>query len=357
MRLKVDEKIAEAAILGGSFFGGGGGGDLKTGLKNAKLAIELGDVYIIDINSVPDDKYIVTASIVGAPAAKERYLLPVHMIKSAELLIDISNVSIGGFISSENGGASTANGWIPSAVLEIPIIDAPADGRAHPTGIMGSMNLHKIKDYISLQSAVGGNKEMGTYVEIIARGSLNKVDKLIREASVQAGGMVAVTRNPLSKDYVNKNAAPGALTKAIEIGKIMQKFSGDSEKIAEEIIKYLGGGIIVGRGIVENVNLETRGGYDIGNILIKCGNKRYEITFWNEYMTLEDTNGQRISTFPDLIVTLNVKTALPLTSAEIKTGDEVIILSIPKELIPLGAAVKDPELLSQVENVVGKKIK
>lgn len=359
MRVKIDEKIAEAAVLGGSFFGGGGGGDLRTGLRMAKLAIELGNVYIIDIDSVPNDKYIVTTSIVGAPAAKEKYLLPTHMIRSVELLMNFANISIGGFISSENGGTSTINGWIPSAVLEIPVVDAPANGRAHPTGVMGSMNLHKIKDYISLQSAVGGNKEIGKYVEIVARGTLDKVDKLIREASVQAGGMVAVTRNPLSKEYVAKNAALGALTKAIEVGKIMMKFTGDSEKIAEEIIKYLGGGSVIDRGIVQNVNLETRGGYDIGKVLIKSKDKDklYEITFWNEYMTLEDIEGQRIATFPDLIVTLNVNTALPLTSAEIKTGDEVLILSIPKDLIPLGTAVKDAELLSQIENVIGKIIR
>ncbi|ACS89625.1 hypothetical protein TSIB_0560 [Thermococcus sibiricus MM 739] len=44
MKIKVDEKLAEVAVLGGAFFGGGGGGDLKLGLKHAKLAIELGEV-------------------------------------------------------------------------------------------------------------------------------------------------------------------------------------------------------------------------------------------------------------------------------------------------------------------------
>ncbi|MEM0015125.1 MAG: DUF917 family protein [Zestosphaera sp.] len=356
MRVKVDDKTAEAAVLGGSFFGGGGGGDLKTGLLSARLAVELGDLYIVDVDEVPSGSYVVTASLVGAPAAKERYLKPSHMVRSAELLRDYGGVCVGGFISSENGGASTANGWIPAAALEIPVIDAPADGRAHPTGVMGSMGLHKVREYTSVQAAVGGNKESGTYVEVVARGSLAKVDKLIREASVQAGGMVAVTRNPVSPEYLKENAAVGALSKAVEVGRIMRRHYGDAESIAAEVIKYLGGGRVVDKGVIDNVSLETRGGYDIGRVVVKGGLKSYEITFWNEYMTLEDASGVRLATFPDLIVTLDLKTSLPLPSAEVKTGDEVLIVTVPKEFVPLGAGVKDPEILKQVEAVVGKRM-
>lgn len=356
MRIKVDEKLAEAAVLGGSFFGGGGGGDLRTGLLSAKLAVELGDLYIVSVDEVPEGSHVVTASLVGAPAAKERYVKPSHMVRSAELLRDYGGVCLGGFISSENGGASTANGWVPAAALGIPVVDAPADGRAHPTGVMGSMGLHKVRDYVSVQAAVGGNREAGTYVEVVARGSLARVDRLIREASVQAGGMVAVTRNPVSPSYLRENAAVGALSKAIEVGRIMQRRYGDAEGVAHEVIKYLGGGSIVDRGIVDDVSLETRGGYDVGRVLVRGVVKSYVITFWNEYMTLEDSEGSRLATFPDLIVTLSASTSLPLTSAEIKVGDEVIVVVTPKELIPLGAGVKDPEILKQVEDVVGKKM-
>lgn len=356
MKIKVDEKLAEAAILGGSFFGGGGGGDMKTGLLTAKLAIELGDLYIVGVEDVPRDSYVVTASLVGAPAAREKYVKPSHMVRSAELLEEYGGVYIGGFISSENGGASTANGWIPAAVLDIPVVDAPADGRAHPTGVMGSMGLHKIRDYVSIQAAVGGSKEAGTYVEVLARGSLARVDRIVREASVQAGGMVAVTRNPVTPGYIKENAAVGALGKAIEVGRIMQKHFGDAEKVVIEVIRYLGGGSVVDRGVVVEVLLETRGGYDIGRVLVRGSIRSYEITFWNEYMTLEDSEGVRIATFPDLIVTLDTKTSLPLTSAEVKVGDEVLVVAIPREFVPLGAGVRDPEILKQVSEVVGKKI-
>ncbi|MCD6188573.1 MAG: DUF917 family protein [Thermococcus sp.] len=357
MKIKVDEKLAEAAVLGGAFFGGGGGGDSKLGLKHAKLAIELGDVVIVDVDSVPKDKYIATASMVGAPAAKERYLLPVHEIRSTELFMDVAEVPLGGLISSENGGYSTINGWIQSAVLEVPIVDAPADGRAHPTGVMGAIGLHRIPDYISIQTAVGGNKERGKYVEVIAKGSLERAAKMIREAAVQAGGLVAVTRNPVTPEYVKENAAVGAISQAIEVGRIIQENMSDVDQMVEKIIGYLGGGKVIDRGEVEQVTLETRGGFDIGKVIVKGSNDtKYEITFWNEFMTLEDSEGRRYGTFPDLITMINLQTGLPLTSAEVKQGNEVLLLVIPKEYIILGAGVKDPEILKQVEEIIGKKI-
>jgi hypothetical protein len=353
MRVRVDEKIAKAAVYGGSFLGGGGGGDLREGLKTAELALSLGELLIVSVDELSKDSYIATASIVGAPAAKERYVTPRHMIRSFELLLEAVDVDIRGIISSENGGASITNGWIPAVLLELPIVDAPADGRAHPTGVMGSMGLHKREDYISIQACAGGDIRRGRYIELVVRGSLENTDKIIREASVRAGGMVAVARNPVERDYVAANAAVGAVSKAISIGEIMIKYKEDAEEMSRKIIEYLGGGKIIGKGVVLDKILETRGGYDIGRITIRSSdNKKYIIRFWNEYMSLETEEGFKIASFPDLITTIDIKTSLPLTSAEINIGDEIIIIAVPKENIPLGSGVKDPELISEVWRVL-----
>ena len=355
MIIKVDEKIAEAAVLGGAFFGGGGGGDYRDGLKYARLALQLGEVYIVDPESISPEKYVATTSVIGAPASKEKYVLPSHMIRSVELLMKSMGNPLEGLITSENGGLSTVNGWIQSAVLEIPIIDAPADGRAHPTGIMGSLGLHKLSDYISIQAAVGGDKKVGKYVEMVVKGSLEKVDKVIREASVQAGGFVAVTRNPITIEYLKTHAAVGSLSISIEVGKIFQKHLGEPVKIAEEVAKLVGG-IIIDEGIVKDVSLETKGGYDVGKLICKGKNDTYEITLWNEYMTIENSKHRIVASFPDLITTLSVGSGLPITSAEIKKDDKVIIIICPKENLRLGSGVKDRDLLAQVENATGKKI-
>lgn len=356
MPLRINERIAEAAVLGGAFLGGGGGGDLNMGLSHARLALSLGEVDLVEIDNLPQNSYIVTASLVGAPAAKERCVLPSHMVRSFELLREVAKLEIEGIISSENGGYSTINGWIVSALTGIPIIDAPADGRAHPTGVMGALGLHKIKDYVSIQTAVGGNKDEGRYVEIVVKGKLERASRMVREAAVQAGGLVAVARNPVKREYVKENGAVGAITQAIEIGALIEKYRSDPYTLSERIISYFGEGKIVDQVKIEEKSLKTEGGFDVGKIIAKGLRDIYEITFWNEFMTLETLSGERIATFPDLIALLEGKDSTPLTSAQIQEGMEALLLSIPKERLLLGSGVKDPDILREIEKVIGKKI-
>ena len=70
----------------------------------------------------------------------------------------------------------------------LPVVDVPCNGRAHPTGVMGSMNLHKVKDYKTVQACVGGNPDTGNHVECFFEGSIEHTSKLVRLASIEAGG-------------------------------------------------------------------------------------------------------------------------------------------------------------------------
>ncbi len=351
--IEIDEEIIEAAAIGGGVLGGGGGGSIKEGIHIGKLALSIGEPKIASIEEISKDSTLITVSMVGAPTMKG-YVKPIHSIKAIELLQNIG-MKIDGFISSENGGTSSLNGWFQSAVFGIPVVDAPCDGRAHPTALMGSMGLHKIKNYISIQSAVGGNLRTGKYIEILIKGNLIEISKFIRQASISAGGLVAVARNPISLSYIKENAAIGAITQAIEIGKAMLKAKKDGAKEMIEAASRTLNGKIVSEGIVKEVKLETKGGFDIGSVLIKSNNGVFLLTFWNEYMTLE-INKKRIGTFPDLITTLSLENGLPIPSAEIKKGMKVAILHAPKENLKLGSGIKDPEILKEVEKSLRKRL-
>lgn len=43
------------------------------------------------------------------------------------------------------------NGRFQSAVTGIPVVNSACDGRAHPTGVMGSMDLESDPEYHSIQ--------------------------------------------------------------------------------------------------------------------------------------------------------------------------------------------------------------
>lgn len=350
-KIKLNLKLLEAAVLGGCVLGGGGGGAMSKGYNAAKLGLEKGDVYLIDPEDLEEDAYLINVSNVGAPSATNSYVAPEDYGKVIELVSRQMNVDIKGIITNEAGGSATVNGWLQSALLGIPVVDAPCNGRAHPTGVMGSMGLHKESEYISCQAAIGGKKEQGRHVEMVVSGNLARVARLVREVAVEADGLATVARNPVTCGYAKKNGACGAIKQAIELGQAMIEAKPfGAEKVLKIVCEKLHGEII-SKGKIDKLQLECKGGFDVG--VVKIGDT--ELTFWNEYMTAEKNN-QRVSTFPDLIMTFDAFTGIPVTSAEITEGMEVAVLAVDRKYIKLGAGMKDSELFKQCEKAVEKEI-
>ena len=344
--IQLDERKMEAAVLGGAVLGGGGGGWIEDGLQLGRLALAVGHPRLVTLDELADDATIVTVSLVGAPAAPDKYVKPVHYLRVLELLAERMGRAIDGIITNENGASTTINGWFQSAVTGIPVVDAPCNGRAHPTGSMGSMNLSERPDYVSVQAAAGGRS--GHYLELAVSGPLDKVSSIIRTVSVSAGGMVAVARNPVPASYVSENGAPGAIQHAIQVGEVLLAHEG--EKAIDAVASMLGGSVIAA-GEVTGFQLETTGGFDVGRVIVGgC-----ELTFWNEYMTAE-IDGKRLATFPDLIMTFDAKSGRPLVSAAVATGQNVAVLVVPKENLRLGATMRNKRLIQPIEGIIGKPV-
>lgn len=349
--MRLTEKELKNALVGGTILGGGGGGSAAKGEKYAKIAVSYNDLRLVDIEDIPEDEILLTASLVGAPAAVNQFLYPADFAKTIELLQANSDVKIGGIITNENGGEATVNGWLQASMLGLPLVDAPCNGRAHPTGVMGSMNLHKQKDYVTMQACVGGNPDTNSHIECFFTGSIEHTSKMVRLASIEAGGLVAVARNPVTAAYAKENCAVGGVSHAIKLGEVYNKGLETSvEQAVKDACEFLGGKVL-GKGAVENFKLETTGGFDVGYATVDG----VSLTFWNEYATA-DKNGERVSTFPNLIMTLDAKTGVPVTTAMLKEGLEVYVITTDKKNLCLSPTMFDPELLQTVEDIVKKDI-
>ena len=349
--LIITKESAENAILGGAVLGGGGGGSIAKGRHNILEALSLGTVRLVDVDDVAPETILITGSAVGAPAATEAQALPKDYVRVVEILMENGCPKPGGFIPNECGGSSITNGWVPAALMGLPVVDALCNGRAHPTGTMGSMGLHRDRDYVSRQAAAGGNPDKGLYLELHVAGKLDVVAPLVRAAADRAGGLVAVARNPVEAGFAKKNGACGALKQAIALGgKMAAAASGGGEAVVSAAVDFLGGSIVE-RGTVSELELVTHGGFDSGRIVIGA----FETTFWNEFMTLE-RGGERLGTFPDLIMTLNAADGYPVTTAELRQGQDVFLIHVPAKKLLLGEGMRCMDLMATIEPIVGKKI-
>lgn len=338
---------AKKAVYGGCILGGGGGGWIEKGIENSKLAFSIGNPKLASVAELQAEDYVACVSLVGAPSAKEAYVESQQLIDTVERMQKEFNKPIKALMTNENGAETTVNGWLQSAATGLPVLDAPSNGRAHPTGSMGSMNLSEVDSYHSIQTFAGGYGRKKVEGSISA--TLDLSSDAVRFASVQAGGMVGVCRNPVNVDYVKKNAAVGGITQAIELGDVFFSTPEGPERI-EAVASYLKGRVIHS-GKVNHFELKETGGFDVGFVRIDD----LELSFWNEYMTAE-VHGQRKGTFPDLIMTFNAETGAPLVSAEIQEGLKIAVISVPKENLKLSTTMSNKKLLKAIEPIIQKKI-
>lgn len=350
MIMDIDNSTVMAAAYGGAVLGGGGGGSVESGLALGLMAINKGNPQIVDLDDLSDEDQLLTVGAIGAPAATGRFVEPMHYDEAVQLIIDHYPLPIKGIISNENGGFATVNGWLQSAVLGIPMVDAPCNGRAHPIGLMGAIGLEDVDGYIARHGVVGGDPKAGRHIRMYIEGTVTSTAGMVRYASVTAGGIVADARNPVTVDYARRNAAPGALKLAIKVGASLLA-APTPEAGARAVCDVLGGEVVC-RGCVEACDLSTEGGLDLGSVRVSGG---YELTFWNEYMTLEK-NGERLATFPDLIATMSTQENAAVSSARVTKGQELFVIRVPRSRLILGAGMKSLEALSLAGRAIGKDL-
>ncbi|MBN2334057.1 DUF917 family protein [Candidatus Bathyarchaeota archaeon] len=339
----ITKEDVEALAYGGAILGGGGGGWPETGLSTGNLALDIGRIELWGPDEADPEWRVITSAALGAPSERGN-TKPMHYIRAAQLLRD-AGVEFHGVIAAENGGHNSFGGWVIAAALGLPVVDTPGDGRAHPTAMMGSMGLHR-HGYESVKSGVTEGSE------VIAWGTLQTTSNVIRAQARDMKALIAMARDPVPVSYTREHGAPGAIQKAIDLGYayIAARGKGADAKV-KAATDFLGGELVC-KGQITGMTIEAKGGFDVGFTTIRQSGDEWELTYVNEYMTLEK-GGERLATFPDLMATFNAE-GDPVTSAALKKGQTVYLVYAPKEKIPVGDGNKYSENYDVVEAALGK---
>ena len=255
---------------------------------------------------------------------------------------------ITGVIPCEIGAYSSFGPFLTAAKLDIPVVDAACDGRAHPLGTMGSLGLTGTV----VQLGCGGNPEKGMYTEIEVIAAVDKASDLIRTASAAAGGLIEVARNPVKKSYLETTSAIGAYEYARKIGEEYAKGKTQDERICNAANAV--NGTVYAQGVVEELHLETQNALDYGYFTVRISeNEAYKLTFCNEYMAMDDINGNRLHTFPDAMITVDVRTGKPVSTAFIENGMNVVLITSHRSNMLLGEGVKHRAPYERLEGALG----
>jgi DUF917 family protein len=220
---------------------------------------------------------------------------------------------------------------------------------------MGSIGMAGSPEQM-IQTAVGGNRAENRYIELVVKGATAKISPILRAASDQSGGFIASCRNPLRASYVRTHAALGGISMALGLGEaIIAAEKKGSAAIIDAMCKTTGGHILAEGVITKKAVVYTKEAFDIGTISVGSGEKAVTMHVMNEYMAVDDASGKRVATFPSVITTLSPE-GEPLSVGQLHEGMNVLILHVPKEIIPLSASVLDPTVYPSVERAMGIEI-
>ena len=350
------EKDIDAAVKGGSVYAAGGGGWADHGRMLGAAAMKAGKPELVSIDELAPDAWVATAAAIGAPASTTAWEMQgSDYVKAAQLLEKELGERLAGLIIGQNGRSSTLNAWLPAAVMGCKVVDAVGDMRAHPTGDMGSIGLAGSPEAM-IQTAVGGNRAENRYMELVVKGATAKVSPVLRTAADMSGGFIASCRNPVRASYVAAHAALGGISKALALGEaIIAAERRGGRAIVDAICKTTGGEIIGEGEVTKKSVVYTNEAFDIGSLVVGAGAKALRLHVMNEYMAVEDADGRRIATFPDVISTLSAD-GEPLSVGQLQEGAKVIVLHVSKRLLPLSSSVLDPSVYPPVERAMGLEI-
>lgn len=344
----------ESAVRGGSVYAAGGGGWADHGRMLGTAAVNAGRPELVSIDELDPESFVATAAAIGAPASTTPWeMRGVDYVKAVQLLQEALGAPVAGLMVGQNGRSSTLNGWLPAAILGCKVVDAVGDVRAHPTGDMGSIGLAGSPEPM-IQTAVGGNRADNRYIELVVRGATAKVSPVLRTAADQSGGFIASCRNPVRASYVKRHAALGGISLALSLGEAIIAAEKKGKSIIDAIVKTTGGSIIAEGKTSKKAVVYTSEAFDIGTVVVGKGKGAATLHVMNEYMAVE-RDGERTATFPDVITTLD-PAGEPLSVGQLKEGMKVLVLHVPKSVIPLSSSVLDASVYPSVEKAMGIEI-
>jgi DUF917 family protein len=343
---------ARAATIGGLVYSAGGGG-LESGLEAARSVFRTGRVVFVGLDELEADDQVMVMTGVGRPGLDTQLVWPSDGLRALELACEAwdGHGAIVGTMSA-HPGAGLADSWLANALnRDLAVVDCAANGRGHPTVAMGGMGLASRSDISVIQAAVGGLDELHGHVEIVARGPIGVVSSMLHHASSETGGILRATRGPFAVEFLREHGAVGTVSACIRLGKAMIAAEGEGGEAMISAIRDTLGGRELGRGPLRATNVAAHENWDVGRLEIDSGSQLV-IHVCNEYMAA-DIDGERVATYPDLIITLAESDGMPTPAAHREPGERMVVLAVRRDLIPLGAGVWEAAVYREPERLLG----
>jgi len=322
--IEIGEREIEWMTIGAAVFGAGGGGDPYMGELMAKQAIkEHGPVQMVGIDTLDDDDLILPAAMVGAPTVMvEKFLSGDEGERIRERVEAELGRKVAALSSGELGGI---NGVIPftwAARCGLPIVDLDLMGRAFPELQMTTAAVAGISINPVVITDERGN--VVSFTTVTPKWS----ETLVRTVVGAMGGEASMCLYPMTVAQAKKGAVLNSMSRALAVGKLLHEADDDPVGALCEAVQ--GYSLVVGK--VVDVERQTTEGFAKGSATVEGtgadAGRLLRMEFQNENAVLIE-NGKVLASVPDIITAVDVHTARPIVTEQLRYGHRVSIIALP----------------------------
>ena len=320
---EIDPLAVGAWILGT----GGGGSPYLAQLNLKKLYRDGRKCRLIDPMALDDDDAVAVVSKMGAPlVGQERLVDPAHLARAMKLMEEYTGKPFRAVMSVEIGGGNALSPFLAGAMLDIPVVDADAMGRAYPEAQMTSFAIGDLQMYPLTLVDCRDNEA------IIAKAASWKwMERISRKVCTEVGSTSATCKAPRTGKEVKEWGVLHTVTKATSLGRaVLDARTSHADPVAA-VLEHEGG-VELFKGKVTDVDRTTTGGFLRGSAKIEGldGDRgsTLELSFQNEW-AVAFRDGEPIAMTPDLICLLDTVSGEAIGTETVRYGQRVTTVALP----------------------------
>lgn len=297
----------------------------------------------MDPMALADDDMVAVVSKMGAPlVGQERLGDPVHLARAVEVMEDYLGKPFRAIMSVEIGGSNALSSFLAAAVLDRPVVNADAMGRAYPEAQMTSFAIGNLPMFPLSLVDVRDNE-----VIVTRAASWKWMERISRKVCTEVGSTAATCKAPRTGKEVKEWGIHYTVTKATELGRAVMAARARHDDPVQAVLDHEGGKQLF-RGKVVDVARETTGGFLRGSTTIEGidadRGSRMELAFQNEW-AVAFRDGQPVAMTPDLLCLLDTVSGGAIGTESVRYGQRVTVVALPApELLttPAGIAAVGP---------------
>jgi DUF917 family protein len=327
LRLLSIEDI-ESLAVGAWILGTGGGGSPYHGLLNMRGLYRDGvRVALMDAVDLADDDLVAVVSQMGAPlVGQERLSDPRTVARAVTLMEEYVGRTFRAVMAVEIGGSNAIQPLMAAALLDRPVVDADAMGRAFPEAQMTSFAIH------DLPMAPLTLVDIRDNAVIVPRAASWKwMERLSRKICVEVGSIAATCKAPRTGREVKTCAILGTTSKAIRLGRAVGAARRAHRDPVDAVVETEGGRLLFG-GKVQDVARRATEGFLRGRAVVEgldaFTGQRFELAFQNEFAVGWLDGVPHVMT-PDLICVLDSVSGEAVGTETLRYGQRVRVIALP----------------------------